>query len=179
MVDAVAQRQRGVSLRTWMIVVGVIYVVMGLRLLPWINEPMIRTIGVDAFYTGGDLTPSAPAFDFILDWMGTFGLDRIVLGAALLAAALDADRNRLLAWVVIACELTAGILSDVWLVSRDYVVAAPYIAFIAVHLAIVATGYVALRSTRRNGTTVPTVKPSRVRGFAVPSGTSRRGATSR
>lgn len=136
------------ALRRWMIGVGIYFLLLGIRLLPWINGPMIEALGFEeSVYTGGGLEPGTPVFSFLLDWMASFGLTLIPLGAALLVAARDPLRNRLFAHLVIAHELLVGVLADIWFISRDYSSAAFYLAFIAVHLVVIATGIRALRLT--------------------------------
>jgi hypothetical protein len=134
-----------VTMRRWMLVVGGFYLLLGLRLLPPINGPMIEAMGVDAIYTAGDLEPGTAAFSFVLDWMGTFGASLLPLGAILLVAARDPLRNRLLVHLVIWHELVAGVLADAWYLSRGYVSTGFYLGFIALHLVIVATAIRALR----------------------------------
>lgn len=129
----------------WMVVVGVFYLLLGLRLLPWVNGAMIEAAGMDTIYRGGDLEPGSTAYLFVLDWMGTFGLDLLVLGGVLLAAARRPGRHRILVHLVIWHEIVAGILDDAWFISRDYVANGFYIGFIGVHLVIIVTAIAVLR----------------------------------
>jgi hypothetical protein len=136
-----------VTMRRWMVAVGSFYLLLGLRLLPPINGPMIEAVGVDALYTAGDLEPGTAVFSFVLDWMGTFGTSLLPLGAILLMAARDSSRNRLLVHLVIWHELTAGVVADAWYIGRGYVSTGFYLGFIVLHLVIVGTGIRALRRT--------------------------------
>lgn len=131
-----------------MTVVGVFYLVLGVRLLPWVNRPMIEAAGLDSVYLAGDLSTDDTAFAWVLDWMGTFGLDLLVLGGVLLVAARAPVRNRLFAHLVIWHEVVAGVLDDLWFFSRDYVADGFYLGFIVVHLVVIATGIRALRRAR-------------------------------
>lgn len=138
-----------VNLRRWMTVVGVIYVAMGLRLLPWINGAMIEAGLGDVAAPGIELVPGTVFFDFAVDWMGVFGLDILVLGAALLYAARnDPSRHRLLVHVVLWQEAIRGVLADVWMMGRPYASAAFYLGFIVFHLVVIGTGVRALRKTQ-------------------------------
>jgi hypothetical protein len=138
-----------VTMRRWMRAVGSFYLVLGLRLLPPINGPMIEAAGVETVYTGGDLAPGTAAYSFVLDWMGTFGLSLLPLGAILLVAARAPNRNRLLVHLVIWHELAAGVVADAWYLSRGNVSTGFYLGFIALHLLIVATAVRVLRRTDR------------------------------
>lgn len=148
------ENERG--LRRWMATVAGFYLLLGLRLLPWPNDAMIRRLGVHSAYTGGDLTISTDAYRYVLDWMGTFGLDRIALGVLLLIALREPVRNRLFVHLVIAFEATAGVAADVWLLTRDYVNPSLYVVFIAVHLIVITTGLRVLR-TRAPGPPGPAI----------------------
>ena len=160
----------GRALRRWMIGVGILYLALGVRLLPWINGAMIEAAGVGTVYTGDGLEPGTTAFAYLLDWMGTFGLDRLALGVVLLMAARDPVRNRVLAWAVIAVELGAGVLADAWFIGRDYIPDGFYLAFIVVHLVVIGTGVRALRrSVDAPATVEVTTVPAHDRGDRHPS----------
>lgn len=141
--------EEATTMRRWMRAAGVFYLVLGIRLLPWVNGPMFESMGLEQVYLGGDLAPDSDAFAFLLDWMGTFGVDLLVLGALLLVASRDPVRNRLFAHLVIWHEVVAGVLDDLWFISRDYVADGFYVGFIVVHLVVIATGVRALRRTPR------------------------------
>lgn len=133
-------------LRRWMYVVGAIYLLMGTRLLPWINGAMIESGLGDVAAPGIDLQAGSSFFYFAIDWMGVLGLDLLVLGVALLyAARSDPDRHRILVHVVIWQEAIRGVLADVWVISRPYTAAGFYLGFIVLHLVIIGTGVAALR----------------------------------
>lgn len=133
--------------RRWMLVVGAFYLFMGIRLLPFINGPMIEAAGVDTIYRGGDLQVGDPAYGLVLDWMAAFGLGLLPLGAVLLVAARDPVRNRLLVYLVVGRELTAGVVADVLLIWRGNVSTGFYLGFIVLHLIIAGTGVWVLRRT--------------------------------
>lgn len=141
-------------LRRWMIVVGVIYLGMGLRLLPWINGAMIEAGLGDIAAPGIDLVPGTVFFEFAVDWMGVFGLDLVVLGAVLLVAARKPHEHRILVHVVIWQELIRGILADGWLMTRSYASVGFYLGFILFHSIVVLTGVRALRAEAPDRTRV-------------------------
>lgn len=136
------------ALRRWLLIVGGFYLFLGIRLLPIVNGPMIEAIGVDAIYHGGDLEPGTAAYAFVLDWMGTFGLSLIPLGAVLLVAARDPLRHRLLVHLVIWHEIGAGVVADLGLILGGNVTTAFYLGFIGVHLGVAGTGVWLLHRTR-------------------------------
>lgn len=135
-------------MRRWMIAVGIFYLVLGIGLLPWVNDARIGLVGLEVFYTGGDLTFDDTAYHFLLDWIGVFGTTLLVLGPMLLVAARHPVRNRAFAHLVIWHELAVGVLADAWFISRTYIPDAFYFGFIVVHLAVVATAIWALRRTQ-------------------------------
>lgn len=139
----------GLTLRRWMTVVGAIYVLMGLRLLPWINGAMIEAGLGDAAAPGIDIVSGTAFFEFAVDWMGILGLDLIVLGGVLLyAARTDPVRHRLLVVVVVWQEAIRGVAADVWIMNRDYASVGFYVGFILFHLVLIVTGLRVLQTTR-------------------------------
>lgn len=153
-------------LQRWMKFVGVFYVVLGLRLLPWFNAPMVDRLG-DMVAPGVALESGSPEFLLLIDWMATFGLDLLVLGVVLLVAARNAWDHRVLAYVVIGQEAIRGILADVWFAARPFNSAVFYLGFIVVHVVIIATG---VRALRRGAKHSPAPVMS---GATVDSGRSR------
>lgn len=152
----------GTTMRRWMVVVGVFFLVMGIGLLPWANDARIAIVGLEAFYTGGDLTTDDTAYRYLLDWTGVFGTTLLVLGGMLLVVSRQPVRNRAFAHLVIWGEVVRGVLADVWFISRDYIPNEPYYAFIVVHLVVIVTGIRALRRTptaTAAATTAQTTQP--------------------
>lgn len=140
-------RTEGATMRRWMIAVGIFFLVLGIGLLPWVNDARIGVVGLELVYTGGDLTLDDPAYHYVLDWAGVFGTTLLVLGGMLLVVARRPVQNRMFAHLVIWHELAAGVLSDAWFITRDYIPDAFYYGFIVVHLVVVATAVRALRRT--------------------------------
>lgn len=137
----------GTTMRRWMVAIGIFYLLLGLRLLPWINGAMIEAAGIETVYVGGDVTTDATIWHYLLDWLGVFGGGLLVLGAVLLVASRRPIRNRLFAHLVIWHELIVGVGFDGWFISRDYIPNGVYVGFIAVHLIVIVTGIRALRRT--------------------------------
>lgn len=135
-------------LRWWMVAVGLLYTAMGVRLLPWINGPMIEAGLGDVAAPGVVLEPGTVIFDFVLDWMATFGLDLLVLGVVLLFAARAPLSHRILVHLVIWQEVVRGILADLWLAARPFANPAFYLGFALFHVAVIITGVWALRRAR-------------------------------
>lgn len=138
------------GLRRWMSVVGAIYVLMGVRFLPWINGAMITAGLGDVAAPGIELESGTVFFDFAVDWMGVFGLDLLVLGGILLYAARnDPSRHRMLVLLVLWQEAIRGVLADIWMIGQPYASTAFYLAFIVFHLVVIGTGIRALRASDR------------------------------
>lgn len=156
----------GATMRRWMVAVGTFFLVLGIGLLPWVNDARIGLIGLEVVYTGGDLTVDDTAYRYLLDWTGVFGTTLLVLGAMLLVVARRPVQNRMFAHLVIWHELVAGVLSDAWFISRDYIPNEFYYGFIVAHLIVIATGIRALRRT-------PT-PPRTAHGASVPVTTEAR-----
>lgn len=127
-----------------MLAVGIFYVVLGVRLLPWINGPMIEAFG-DFATPGVNVDAASPLFTLLIDWMATFGLDLLVIGVVLVIAARNAYDHRILVYVVLAQEATRGILADLWFASRSFNSAGFYLGFLGVHAVVIVTGLRALQ----------------------------------
>jgi hypothetical protein len=139
----------GTTMRRWMRAVGVLFLLLGIFLLPWINHVRVEAVGLELFYSGGDLTSDDTVYRYLLDWLGVFGMTLLALGGVLLVAARNPIEHRSLVHVVIWHEVGSGILADAWFISRDYAPDAVNWAFIALHLVVIATGIRALRRTPR------------------------------
>ncbi|QZY28932.1 BphX family protein [Nocardioides coralli] len=125
----------------WMRAVGVFYVVLGLGFLPPVNRARF-----DVLLPAFDAPRDSVAFEALIDWTFVFGLETAVIGAVLLWASRSAGRNVVLAWAVVALELTRGVAWDLYYLSRDYTDAVGfYVGFIVVHLVIAASGAVLAR----------------------------------
>lgn len=145
--SATAEQRETRALERWMAAVGVFYVLLGLRLLPWINGPMIDRFR-DQISPGAIPAAGTAAFALLIDWMATFGLDLLVLGAVLIVAAGRAFEHRVLVYVVIGQELVRGVLADLWFAARPFNSAAFYVGFMIVHAVIIVAGLWALRRAR-------------------------------
>jgi hypothetical protein len=125
----------------WLWTVGVIYVLMGVRLQPFINASQFSRV-----LTGWRATPDSIEFKAVVDWMSTFGYDLIAIGAVAIAAAAANPAGRsLVVWVVIAREVLGGVAADVWQIKRGYASRRFYSGFIVFHLAVIVSGLLVLR----------------------------------
>lgn len=128
----------------WMRVVGAFYLLLGIMFVPQLNEPRLGA-AIPALATP-DRTLSYRA---LLDWMFVFGLDLVVLGAALLWFSRRPYEALGLVYAVVALELVRGVAYDVYYVAQGYATAAFYIVFIPLHLVIAGTGMAFARQTIR------------------------------
>ncbi len=127
-------------MREWLWVVGGVYVLMGVRLQPFLNASQFTRV-----LSGWQATPASVEFKTAVDWMATFGYDLIAIGAvALAAASTDAPGRSLVVWVIVARELLGGVAADLWLIKRGYANRTFYAGFIVFHLAVIASGLLVL-----------------------------------
>ncbi len=133
-------------LKNWFRVVGVIYVLLGVGFIPFINATRLEMM-----LPGFDAPVGGVAYRGLLDFTFMFGLDLLVTGGFLLFASRDPLRYVPLVWLIVALEIVRGILDDVYMIVRGY--AAPfYIGFIILHLIIIITGIVFSRQALREAT---------------------------
>lgn len=133
------------KLRLWMRVVGALYIVNGVVLGVLHVVPAAGQASVEARVPDAEL--SGPMYEFALDTWLMFGFELLVVGAALLWASRNPWAHRVLAGTVIALEAVRGILDDFVWIASGYP-AAPYIAWIVFHTAVIATGLLALRAAK-------------------------------
>lgn len=130
-------------LKWWFRVVGVIYVLLGIGFVPFINATRLELM-----LPGFDAPVGGVAYRGLLDFTFMFGLDLLVIGAFLLFASRNPLHHVSVVWLVVALEIVRGIFDDVYIIARGYT--APfYIGFIVVHLLIIVTGYLFLRQAER------------------------------
>src|SRR5438094_767695 len=84
---------------------------------------------------------------FTVDTWFTYGLDFVVIGAALLIASRRPAGARALVFTVIALECFRGIGADVYKLARGYAVS-PELVWIAIHTIVIASGLLFLRGGR-------------------------------
>lgn len=130
-------------LRWWMRIVGTLYLVLGFANLP----PAVRA-RIASMYPGWSTGPRQVETLAIVDTWFMFGIEVGVVGLALIVFSRRPLEARALVWTVLVLELLRGILHDLHVAMRDYSSAAFYLGFAAVHLAIIGTGWVALRKAR-------------------------------
>ena len=127
----------------WFRIVGAVNIVLGVMWLPFFNAARL-----ELSVPGWDAPIGGAAYSGFLDYMMLFGLDLIVLGAFLIAASFRPERSRILAWLAIALSAVRGVADDLYMIVAGYPLVA-MLAFIALHLAIIITGVLALRTARR------------------------------
>ncbi len=123
-----------VRLKLWMRIVGVLYLLLGIGFVPFLNELRIRSL---VPITAG---PETIEYKALIDWTFVFGLDLIVIGSMLIYGARNPLRNIILVQTVVLLELIRGILDDIYYITRGYASVPFYIGFIVVHMLIIVTG---------------------------------------
>jgi hypothetical protein len=132
------------KLKWWFRVVGVFYLLLTL-------------MNIYSLFLGGgqmfaDTLPAPMNIDplavrtFTDAWM-VFVFELGVLGAMALYASRSPLQNKIMAWVIIWAEVFRGILADAIWIGRGYS-AASYAIFIAIHIVIIATGVLFLKSAQ-------------------------------
>lgn len=131
------------TLRRWMAITGGFYVLIGLFNTPFVIEARLPF----QFPELGVEVDSVAARALIDTWF-MFGLEMLVVGAALIRFSRTPSRHLGLVWTVIALELVRGVADDLYWIARghDPIV---YAGWIAIHLVIVATGIHAVGRARR------------------------------
>lgn len=132
------------KLTWWFRIVGSFYLLLAL-----VNAAMLF---VGRTQTFADTLPAPMDADplavrsFMDAWL-VFILELGVLGAMAWVASRAPMENKIMAWVIIWAELFRGVLADAIWISRGYDPAS-YAAFIAIHVAIIATGILFVRQAR-------------------------------
>lgn len=127
----------------WFRLVGLVNIVLGLMWMPFLNAPRLELT-----VPGWDAPRDGTAYRGFLDFTMLFGLDLLVFGVFLIVASFRPAQSRILAWLAIALSLVRGVLDDIYMIAAGYPVPA-MLAFIALHLAIIVTGLLALRRASR------------------------------
>lgn len=122
-------------LKIWFIVVGVIYLLLGIGFTPPINE-----MKLEIMVPGFDAPPGGPAYQGFLDFTFMFGLDLMVIGGFLIYCSRQPHKHLNIVWLIIWLEFVRGILDDIYLIVMGYDLVF-YIGFIIVHAIIILTGY--------------------------------------
>jgi hypothetical protein len=130
------------KLSWWFRVTGVVYIVLGVTWLPFINAPKL-----DAVIPGFDGPVGGTAYNGFLDWLVMFALEMLVVGAFLIYASFAPAKHLSLVWLVIALELVRGIVDDVYMIAAGYPVASN-VVFIVLHALIIVTGVLAARAAQ-------------------------------
>lgn len=124
----------------WMRIVGGFYVLLGL-----FNTPPVISARFAAQYPDLGLAVDSAAAQALVDVWFMFGLEVAVIGVALVWLSRDPLRALPLVWVVLGLELVRGVADDPYLLVRGYDPVV-YLGWIVIHLAIVVTGLLSIRS---------------------------------
>ena len=123
------------KLKWWMRIVGSFYLFLSFAAI--VLRLPIRVEGpkgvLDQATAGNQLA------NFVVDTWITYGLDLLVIGAALLIASRKPERAKVLILTVIGLELVRGIGADLYKIIRGYELSAEII-WIVIHSVIVLTG---------------------------------------
>ena len=128
--------------KRWLQAVGALYL-LNFVMITFVRAP-IASLGPE-----GALAQAAAGermARFLVDTWTMFGLEVGAVGVALLVAARSPERARPLIWVVIAIELSRGIIADIYMMARGYN-ATVMLVWIAIHAVVIATGLLCLRKT--------------------------------
>jgi len=126
------------KLKWWFLIVGGFYFLLSLANL--------YGIFVDhAFFASALPYPAdAAVVQAFVDGWSPFGFEVLGLGTFMLWAARKPAKYIGAVWLIIWLELLHGVIDDIYLIARGFD-ATQYIAFIAIHLAIIVTGYMFAR----------------------------------
>ncbi|MEX2599767.1 MAG: BphX family protein [Dehalococcoidia bacterium] len=127
------------KLKWWMRIVGGFYVAMGL-----FNTPFIIQARLPVQYPDLGVAVESAAAQALMDVWFMFGLEAMVIGAALLYFSRDPLRHAALVWTVLSLELVRGIADDLYLLARGYDPLI-YSGWILIHSVIIITGVIFLR----------------------------------
>jgi hypothetical protein len=130
------------GLKTWLLMVGGFYILLGIGFFPPINEARLP------FMLPIDVLPETVAYKAVIDWTFTFGLDLLVIGGYLVYASREPLKHINLVWLVIWLEAIRGVANDIYYIFRGYASVPFYIGFIVVHVIIIATGLRVARQGR-------------------------------
>ncbi len=134
----------------WMQVVGAFYVLQFV-MMAVVRAP-IRTFGP------ADTLSKAAAGDtlarFVVDTWTIFGLEVGAVGVILLIATRRTELAAGAIWTVLAIEVGRGLIADSYMIARGINVAG-YLVWIVIHSAVIVTGLLALRASRRVPATAP------------------------
>jgi len=121
-----------------MIAVGLVYLLLALNL----SSLLVAPEQVYLFFPTYDAPLDSVAFAATADLGLLAGLVYVVIGGFLLWASRRPKAHVVLVPLIIAIELVAGIIDDLYFIlMRAYTVDAIYFGFIVLHLVVIATGY--------------------------------------
>jgi hypothetical protein len=129
-------------LKIWFIVVGIIYLLLGIGFIPPLNA-----LKIESMLPGFDAPIGGIAYRGLLDVTFMFGLDLIVIGGFLVYCSRQPQIHLNIVWLIILLELIRGIFDDVYMMAMGYEPAI-YIGFIVLHAVIIFTGYQGMRKVK-------------------------------
>jgi hypothetical protein len=104
---------------------------------------------IESAIPGFDAPAGGTAVSGLLDYMLLFALELLVLGAFLIVASFRPAWHEPLVWLVVALGVVRGVVDDVYMIAAGYP-PAMFVGFIALHLAIIVSGLLLLRSAKRS-----------------------------
>ena len=120
--------------RLWFFLVGAWYILNLIGLLPPLMQSQLPN-----YYPGLEVASNSVAYQALVDVWFLFGLLYGTVGIGLMLAARSPVENRLLITLVVLIETIAGILWDIYSLSRAITPAMTSYFFIVVHLLIIGT----------------------------------------
>jgi hypothetical protein len=120
--------------RLWFFLVGAWYILNLIGLLPPLMQSQLPN-----YYPGLEVASNSVAYQALVDVWFLFGLLYGTVGIGLMLAARSPAENRLLITLVVLIETIAGILWDIYSLSRAITPAMTSYFFIVVHLLIIGT----------------------------------------
>jgi hypothetical protein len=136
--------------------VGGFFILIGL-----LNTPPVIAARMTSQYPTLGIDPGHVAPAIITDLWFMFGVETTVIGLMLIAGSASPLRNKLLVQTVLFLELTRGVLTDFYWITRGYSENVVYIGWIVIHLVIIVTGWYALRRAESRAGVVSSPAPYR------------------
>lgn len=127
-------------LARWLRTAGAVNIGLGVTWLPFLEAARLGTNRPPRV-----LPLDGTAYESILGYTMLFGLDLIALGVILLIASRRPAESLVVTWLAIAMSIVRGVVTGIHLIAIGYS-SAVMLVLIGLHLAIIATGLLALRA---------------------------------
>lgn len=127
----------------WLRIVGAVNIGLGAIWLPFLDAARLG-----ASHPAWRVPVDGTAYESLVGHLMMFGLDLIALGVILLFASSRPAESLVVAWLAIALSIVRGVVNGIHLIMMGYSLPA-MLALIALHLVIIATGLLALRTASR------------------------------